>query len=216
MSVRSIGPAATMDVDSQDGPGHVTGLLVSLLSIFDYNGNGLLTKEEFVNAAGPMGFDVSDASWDELYRRYGDKNNKQATEEEMATVFLDLNLLGHYFANRYDTLLEGIMRRLVNGIISATDRGNALEKRLRVVEEHLEATSYREKRDREARVNQTLRRWKHKYAALVPTLNRSTTLASLTATSVIFATGIHRSPSTAGRKWWPTLRTRCRRPSSTG
>lgn len=151
-----------MEVEDAEG---VRGVLISLLTLFDTNGNRTLTKEEYKNAAGSLGFDTGDAAWEALCRRFGDKNNQQSstTEEMVEHAFLDLNLLGSYFANKYDRLLEEILRRVVGGIINSNTRSATLEARMEKMEAHLEMTSMREERERTARVNQTLRRWKHKY-----------------------------------------------------
>lgn len=150
-----------LDHASKEGEG-VRGLIVSLLTIFDVDNNRRLTKQEYAQAAGPLGFDVNEEAWASLCQRFGDKTSKAKkqvsdnTEED-----LDLSLLGAFFANKYDSLLEEIVRRLLRGIISTNSRAQALEKRMHDVERLLDSTLRREIREREHRVNKTLRRWRH-------------------------------------------------------
>lgn len=143
------------------------GLLISLLTIFDINHNKTLTQEEFTQAATPLGFDTGPGAWEQVCNRFGDLSSKKRStadtaEEDEGGRSIDLTLVGSYFANRYDPVLEELLRRLLTGIMNASARNLQLERRLRVVEEHLEQTSMREQRERQHKINQTLRRWKHR------------------------------------------------------
>ena len=162
-------PPSILDVGA-DQPGEgLRGLLVSLLTIFDRDHSRTLTKEQFSQAAEPLGFDTSDEAWLALCGRFGDKTSKQrpTTAEGIIDTALDLSLLGEYFSNKYDPLLEDILRRVVRGVATTWTHACNVDRRLRVVEEHLENTSMRDVRERELKINRTLRRWKHKYTAPV-------------------------------------------------
>ena len=90
------------------------GLLISLLTIFDVNKTGFLSKHEYEQAAGPLGFDTSDDAWTALCQKFGDKTSRQrpVTAEGITDTQLDMQLIGAYFSNKYDPLLEEILRRL--------------------------------------------------------------------------------------------------------
>ena len=136
------------------------GLLISLLSLMDVDKTRTLTKHEYVQAAGPLGFDVTDEAWSSLCARFGNETTRTNGQENDDDTHLDLNMIGAYFVNKYDPLLEEIIRRLLIGIVNNSVRSTRLEARLRTVEEHLESTSMREIREREMRINKTLRRWR--------------------------------------------------------
>lgn len=147
------------------------GLLISLLTIFDVKKTGTLTQDEYKAAAGPLGFDTSEEAWHALVLKYGEKNanNRPSTAEGAPTdaQVLDMQLIGAYFSNKYDPLLEEILRRLIRGIISTNARSESLEKRLKVVEDHLEATSMRAMRERDMKIKKTLRFWSNRTTAPV-------------------------------------------------
>jgi hypothetical protein len=103
-----------MGVDSaifeNQGEG-LKGLLISLLTIFDVDGTRNLTKDEYVQAAGPLGIDVSDSAWAALCVRFGNESTKKRPttapeDQESVDTSLDLTLLGAYFSNKYDSVLE--------------------------------------------------------------------------------------------------------------
>ena len=123
------------------------GLLVSLLTLFDINHSKNLSRHEYAQAAGPLGFDTSVDAWLQLCGRFGDKSSKKQLEKHQdgrpvtggeVDTTLDLTLLGEYFSNKYDPLLEELLRRLLRGVINVSARSAMLERRLRVVEDHLE------------------------------------------------------------------------------
>ena len=186
---------AILDAGKGSSGDTINGLLVSLLTIFDTDNDHCLNRDEFEQAATPLGFDTSAEAWATLVERFGDKISKGASaggdtfgdratasrraaaavaaptaDEDGAPVVeqesLDLSLLGAYFANKYDSLLEGLLRRLMRGIIYTNQRNADLESRLRIVEEHLEQTSMRTMRERQSKINKTLRRWRHQYTSV--------------------------------------------------
>jgi hypothetical protein len=140
-------PGATTEsiLEQTSGEG-LKGLLVSLLSLFDTDNTRQLTQDEYVAAAAPLGFDVSPEAWAKLCARFGDQQSKKprATGDDAAApafdTSLDLTLLGAYFSNKYDHLLEEVVRRLLKGIVSTNSRAAALEKRLGAVEGLLDST----------------------------------------------------------------------------
>ena len=153
--------------ESGDG---MRGLLISLLTIFDVNKTGTLSHEEYSDAAGPLGFDTSDEAWHALVLKFGEKNanERPSTADGIdESQVLDMQLIGAYFSNKYDPLLEEILRRLIRGIISTNKRSAQLEHRLKVVEDHLEVTSMREMREREMKIKKTLRFWTNRITAPV-------------------------------------------------
>ena len=144
------------DIEGQSE--ELKGLLISMLTIFDLDRSRTLSKDEYVRAAAPLGFDVSDSAWIKLRRRFGD------VKEGQEDGGIDLDLIGGFFANKYDTVLQEMLRHLLIGVVNTNSRNAQLEKRLRAAEEHLEATSMREMREKENRIAQTIRRWRHRYA----------------------------------------------------
>ena len=158
-------PASILEVDQTAGEGGgIRGLLVSLLTIMDVNHNGVLSREEFTLAAEPLGFDVSDGAWADLRQRFGDQQQDKPASEQADVV--DLSLVGALFSNKYDPLLEELLRRLLKGVMVTHRYARQMEGRLRVVEEHLEQTSMRELRERKQRIEKTLRRWRNKTAVI--------------------------------------------------
>ena len=153
--------------DEAGGEGY-RGLLVSLLTIMDIDHEQTLSQAEYVQAAKPLGFDATDDAWAGLCARFGDKTSKERpkTAEEVKDTALDLKLLGAYFQNRYDSLLEELLRRLLKGIVYTSKRSEELDRRLQIVEDTLDTTVLKEKREREAKVQKTLRRWKHQYTSV--------------------------------------------------
>ena len=103
---------------------------------------------------------MTDEAWSSLCARFGNETTRTNGQENDDDTHLDLNMIGAYFVNKYDPLLEEIIRRLLIGIVNNSVRSTRLEARLRTVEEHLESTSMREIREREMRINKTLRRWR--------------------------------------------------------
>ena len=101
-----------------------------------------------MQAAGALGFDVTDEAWSSLCARFGNETTRTNGQENDDDTHLDLNMIGAYFVNKYDPLLEEIIRRLLIGIVNNSVRSTRLEARLRTVEEHLESTSMREIRER--------------------------------------------------------------------
>ena len=143
----------------------IKGLLVSLLTLFDTNRTNSLSKEEYLQAAAPLGFDISDAAWMALCARFGDKTSKEMKAVHDGREDLDLNLLGSYFANKYDKLLEEVLRRLLKGIINTNARETALEKRVKKMEEHLETALTQQERERQHKIAKTLRQWRNTCAS---------------------------------------------------
>ena len=86
-----------------------------------------LSQAEYVQAAKPLGFDATDDAWAGLCARFGDKTSKERpkTAEEVKDTALDLKLLGAYFQNRYDSLLEELLRRLLKGIVYTSKRSRS-------------------------------------------------------------------------------------------
>ena len=142
------------------------GLLISLLTLFDVNRSGSLTQEEFSQAAAPVGFKVSDEAWAALCARFGNELTSEVAAAAGESDAIDLSLFGTYFSNRYDALLEELLRRLMCGVVNCHAKNVQLERRLRSVEDHLAATSIRVEQERRHKIQRTLRRWRHQYTSL--------------------------------------------------
>ena len=107
------------------------GLLVSLLTIFDTNGSKHLSKDEFVDAAGPLGYDATDKAWAALRARFGDRIVREDDPEGEHSQ-LDLDLVGEHFKHKYDSVLEELLRRLLKGEERGErERGHARRRRRR-------------------------------------------------------------------------------------
>ena len=121
--------------DESGGDGY-KGLLISLLTIMDVDHEQTLSQAEYEQAAKPLGFDASDDAWAALCARFGDKSSKERPKTadgkvDVKDTALDLSLLGAYFQNRYDSLLEELLRRLLKGIVYTNKLSERLDKRLR-------------------------------------------------------------------------------------
>ena len=65
------------------------GLLISLLSLMDVDKTRPLTKHEYVQAAGPLGFDVTDEAWSSLCARFGNETTRTNGQENDDDTHLD-------------------------------------------------------------------------------------------------------------------------------
>ena len=61
-------PLSILGADEAAG---TSGLVVSLLSIFDTNGSHRLSRREFTEGALALGFDSSEDAWESLRARFG-------------------------------------------------------------------------------------------------------------------------------------------------
>ena len=132
-----------LEAASQREEGGLSGLLISFLTLFDVNSTRRLTHDAFAQAATPLGFDTSPEAWAALCDRFGDATSKQGKRRPKSEgdETLDLSLLSAHFQNRYDALLEDVIRRLLKGIIHVNAKAIGLEQRLLLVEEELEQAS---------------------------------------------------------------------------
>jgi hypothetical protein len=148
------------------GEGGAKGLLVSLLTLMDVNRNNVLTHGEYASTAQPLGFDVSTEAWVELVDRFGDQNrDKSDWRRDPLLDSIDLSLLSGYTSTKIDPLIEELLRRLLRGVMNTFRYNQQLEKRLQVVEQHLDHFVLGAEREKQRKVNLTLRRWKHKWVA---------------------------------------------------
>lgn len=184
-------PATSSLLDGDTDAGGVKGLVVSLLAIFDTNGSGRLSKGEFSEGASALGFHHDEKAWGSLHARYGDREQamEQRAGEEQS---LDLNLIGAYFQNKFDPVLEAVMRRLLMAIMFNNERSVAVDARLRAVEAKLESSAEREARERQHRANQVIRKWKHQHTSLAfdgwkEAVQRSKDLVQRTARRWLYA-----------------------------
>ena len=160
----------------------VKGLMVALLGIFDTDGSHELSREEFSFNAAALGYEASDAAWASLCNRFGlvrpDEQVKSATPQgqgspqgraspqrrgnrspgpdaaEEEEENLDLGLVADHFVNRYDPVLEGILRQMMGGLRHIVARVGALE-------ETMDTVHGSSMRDRDRKMERTLRRWQH-------------------------------------------------------
>ncbi|KOO23069.1 hypothetical protein Ctob_010466 [Chrysochromulina tobinii] len=132
----------------------------------DVNRNNVLTHGEYASTAQPLGFDVSTEAWVELVDRFGDQNrDKSDWRRDPLLDSIDLSLLSGYTSTKIDPLIEELLRRLLRGVMNTFRYNQQLEKRLQVVEQHLDHFVLGAEREKQRKVNLTLRRWKHKWVA---------------------------------------------------
>ena len=115
--------------DIEDQP--VRGVFVALLNLFDFDGSGALTKEEFNLCASALGFDTSPSAWTTVANRFFNptsphkgKAESPFPEKVQAEVAdsLDLTLIADHFANKYDAVMIEVLRNMMAGIVSLTSR----------------------------------------------------------------------------------------------
>jgi hypothetical protein len=149
------------------GEGGAKGLLVSLLTLMDVNRNNVLTHGgEYASTAQPLGFDVSTEAWVELVDRFGDQNrDKSDWRRDPLLDSIDLSLLSGYMSTKIDPLIEELLRRLLRGVMNTFRYNQQLEKRLQVVEQHLDHFVLEAEREKQRKMNLPLHRWKHKWVA---------------------------------------------------
>ena len=114
-------------------------LLIALMNIFDTEGAHCLSKEAFVKCTSALGYVSSDTSWEALAKRFGlvQPEAPKLTEEEALwrrphsppapKQILDLGLVADHFVNKYDSVLEELLRRLLGGILTLADRVQSTE-----------------------------------------------------------------------------------------
>lgn len=103
------------------------GLLVTLLHLFNTDGGDFLSRDEFSTGAKALGYDTSDEAWHSLCMRFW--SSSQATETgEQNEVQLDLSNVAYHFRNKYDHLLEEILRQALRGITTLHERCDQLQK----------------------------------------------------------------------------------------
>lgn len=162
----------------------VKGLIVAMLGIFDTDGSAKLSREEFGLSASALGYEASPAAWQSLCNRFGlvkpgspppspeasspDKGlndpagkggrnrspTRRAETPDPADENLDLGLISNHFANKYDTVLEGVLRQIMGGLVHTAARVSALEETM----EEVHGASIR---DRERKMEAVMRRWQN-------------------------------------------------------
>ena len=106
-------------IDSMDSENSASGLLVTLLNLFNVDGGLSLSKGEFRAGAEALGYDISDDRWASLCKRFAVTGG---LKDE-----LDLSLLGERFRSLYDPLLEALLRQSLRGLIFLSARIGKLE-----------------------------------------------------------------------------------------
>ena len=133
-------------IDTMEGEHAASGLLVTLLNLFNVDGGLSLSKGEFAAGAEALGYEISDGRWASLCKRFavtGDLNDE-----------LDLSLLGERFRSLYDPLLEALLRQSLRGLIFQSARISKLEVALDNV---LNAST----RDRDTKLARALHKMTH-------------------------------------------------------
>ena len=147
------------DIMEAVGEGSARGLLVTLLNLFNTDGDPTLSRTEFTRAALALGYDTSDESWAQLCKRFAKKEEATVEKERdpYAALFdsdeaqLDLSLLGEHFRNKYDDLLEACLRQCLRGIVT-------LSTRLSIVESDVDGIKGADARDRQRKIQDVMRR----------------------------------------------------------
>ena len=144
----------------------VRGLLTCVLSIFDTSCARQLSQDVVRLNAAALGYELTDEVWMALCKRLGTVGGNGTN--------LDLHMTSDHFSNKYDTVLEGILRQMMRGLAQQQQRLSELEDQLEVLtmqrlsglEERFDALTGGAERDRKRRLEAVARRWKHGLLAL--------------------------------------------------
>ena len=97
----SLGSSLINDQEKAGAP--LSGMLISWLSLFDFDERKKLTEERWKTCAEALLFETSSAEWELLRQRHGDANSQG----------LDISLLSSWFANEHSVVLDRMLRRLM-------------------------------------------------------------------------------------------------------
>ena len=131
------------------------GLLISYLTIMDFDETRLLTHERWKACASALEFDTEDHEWEELMGRYGHR------DEDLAD-HLDIHLIAGWFCTHHTVVLEKMLRRFLRGMVSMRKQLDHLEKEQKEHGEQLAAMSARVEAERNHKMQRVLREWKYK------------------------------------------------------
>ena len=96
-------------IDDQEKAGApLSGMLISWLSLFDFDERKKLTEERWTRCAEALMFETSSSEWELLRQRHGDSNSQG----------LDISLLSSWFANEHTVVLDKMLRRLMKTTVS--------------------------------------------------------------------------------------------------
>ena len=140
--------------------GGARGLLVTLLNLFNTDGEAkFLAYSEFASSAAALGYDTSENAWAQLCTRFNNRNAAPpspgkdgpaaGTEEQ-----LDLRLMGEHFRNRYDNLLEDLLRQQMRGLMHLAARVTGLEEAMYEVQN-------KGTKERELKLQRVVRYWRN-------------------------------------------------------
>ena len=114
------------------------GLLVTLLNLFDTDADASLTRKEFEAGVKALGYEFSESTWAQMFGRFGQTLGNRIGDP-MKSDELDLSLLGDFFRNKYDPLLEDTLRQLMRGVVSLASRVSGLEAEVSSLHSKLES-----------------------------------------------------------------------------
>lgn len=138
-------------IESTDGSkAPVRGLLVTLVNLFDTDNTRTLDIKSFEAGAAALGYSCSESSWSALCKRLG----ASSTVSSEGNPCLDIGLLADHFSNRYDAVLEEVLKRLLSGMIALASRASSLEAAV-------DGLVNRDERERERKLKMVILRWKH-------------------------------------------------------
>ena len=106
----SLGSSLINDQEKAGAP--LSGMLISWLSLFDFDERKKLTEEQWKTCAEALMFETSSAEWELLRQRHGDANSQG----------LDISLLSSWFANEHSVVLDRMLRRLMRTTARALAR----------------------------------------------------------------------------------------------
>ena len=106
----SLGSSLINDQEKAGAP--LSGMLISWLSLFDFDERKKLTEERWKTCAEALMFETSSAEWELLRQRHGDANSQG----------LDISLLSSWFANEHSVVLDRMLRRLMRTTARAPAR----------------------------------------------------------------------------------------------
>jgi len=145
-------------IEAFGGEDAARGLLVTLLHLFNYDGGETLYRDEFSIAGKALGYDTGDEAWHQLCMRFWSSAQAQRSPSPGGTKQedkeLDLSNVAYHFRNKYDNLLEEILRQTLRGLTT-------LSARMSSVETELHAMRGASERDRKTKMNLVLLRLKN-------------------------------------------------------
>ena len=94
--------------DQEKAGAPLSGMLISWLSLFDFDERKKLTEERWTWCAEALMFETSSSEWELLRQRHGDADSQG----------LDISLLSSWFANEHSVVLDKMLRRLMKTTVS--------------------------------------------------------------------------------------------------